>query len=202
MGEVISMDKRMEKLLKEAKKKEINGVPVEIEFTKDGKRMRCVAKSKSSGEQCRNWSEHGQKVCRFHGGKTPKKTEEQKAYLKGNVHRLTHGIYSNQLLTPEESDFYHDTMEAWTEEYGLDEANQLVLDRALKAYIKQCRKDIWEMQNEGGSMDKGVMIDNDAKFQKYIQMLGLDRKFNMTLQKEEKIVHDIASLLSGLAGEE
>ena len=32
---------------------------------------RCTARSKQSGERCRNWSAQGQKVCRFHGGGSP-----------------------------------------------------------------------------------------------------------------------------------
>jgi hypothetical protein len=189
---------RIDKLVKQAEKKVINGEPVSIEFSKKSGRMRCTAKSKHTGFQCKNWSEPNQKVCRFHGGLTRKKTEEEKEYLKGNKHALKHGLYSNHLLTPEEYDWYMETMEAWTEKYQLDEANQLLLDRALRTYIKQARKDALDMMDEGAALDKGVMIDHDTKFQKYIQMLGLDRKFNASLKKEEQIAHDLASILSNL----
>lgn len=187
---------RIDKLIKEAQKKTINGEPVKIEFSKSG-RMRCTAKSKQTGFQCRNWAEPGQKVCRFHGGKTPKKTEEQKEYLKGNIHRLTHGIYSNQLLTPEEYDFFVTTLERWTEQYDLDEPNQLLLASALRNFIKQCRKEQIEF-GEGQFLDKGVMIDPESKFLKYLDALGLTRKFNIQLKKEEQKVTDLATLLSGL----
>lgn len=188
---------RVDKLVKEAQKKMINGKPVEIEFSKNG-RMRCTAKSKQTGFQCKNWAEPGQKVCRFHGGKTPKKTEEQKQYLYGNIHRLTHGIYSNQFLTPEEYDFFVNVMEAWTEEYNLDTPNQLLLASALRNFIKQCRKEAHELGEGGFNLDKGVVLDPESKFMKYMEMLGLTRKFNIQLKKEEQKVQDLASLLSGL----
>jgi hypothetical protein len=185
---------RMEKVNNEVAKYE-----TKIEFAKTG-RQRCTAKSKSTQFQCKNWAEPNSTKCRFHGGKTPARREDQKLAMKGNTHALTHGIYSNQLLTPEEFDFYHNVMEMWTEEYKLDTPNQLLLDRALRNYIKQARKDTMDFENETGFNDKGVILDHDSKFQKYMQMLGLDRKFNMTLQKEEEKVADLASLLSGLVG--
>lgn len=180
-------------------KNEVAKYETQIEFAKSG-RQRCTAKSKSTEFQCKNWAEPNMTKCRFHGGKTPKKTEEQKLAMRGNTHALTHGIYSNQLLTPEEYDFYHNVMELWTEEYNLDTPNQLILDRALRNYIKQARKDTMDFLDEGGMNDKGVILDHDSKFQKYMQMLGLDRKFNITVKKEEQKVADLASLLSGLIG--
>lgn len=193
------MDK-VDKLIKKVEGKVINGQPVEIKFAKSSGRMRCTAKSKQTGFQCKNWAEPNQAVCRFHGGKTPRKTEEQKEYLKGNIHRLTHGIYSNQLLTPEEYDFFHNVMEAWTEEYNLDTPNQLLLANALRAYIKTCRKDAVDLA-EGNFNDRGVILDPESKFMKYMDMLGLTRKFNIQLKKEEQKVQDLASLLSGLVGD-
>jgi hypothetical protein len=181
-------------------KNEVAQYETKIEFAKSG-RQRCTAKSKSTQFQCKNWAEPNSTKCRFHGGKTPKKTDEQKALMKGNTHALTHGIYSNQLLTPEEYDFYHNVMEMWTEEYNLDTANQLLLDRALRNYIKQARKDAMDFMDESGMNDKGVILDHDSKFQKYMDMLGLSRKFTISLKKEEEKVADLASLLSGLMGD-
>ena len=34
--------------------------------------QRCTAKSKQSGERCKNWASVGMKVCHIHGGKTPR----------------------------------------------------------------------------------------------------------------------------------
>lgn len=189
-------EKRMEKLIREAQKKTINGQPVEIKFSSTG-RMRCTAKSKQTGFQCKNWAEPGQKVCRYHGGKSRKRTEEEKEYLKGNTHRLTHGLYSNQLLTPEEYDFFVETLEEWTEKYDLDEPNQLLLASALRNFIKQCRKEAIEL-GENNFLDKGVLLDPESKFMKYLDMLGLTRKFNLTLKKEEQKAQDLATLLSEL----
>jgi hypothetical protein len=179
-------------------KNEVEKYEPKIEYAKTTGRQRCTARSRQTGFQCKNWAEVEKTKCRFHGGRTPKRTDEQKLAMKGNTHALTHGIYSNQLLTPEESDFYHNVMELWTEEYQLDTPNQLLLDRALRNYIKQVRKDAMDFASDEGFNDKGVILDHDSKFQKYMQMLGLDRKMNITLQKEEKKVADLASLLSGL----
>lgn len=185
--------KNIEKAVEEFKPK--------IEHARTTGRLRCTAKSKQSGFQCKNWALEGKDKCKFHGGKsTGAKTKEGKEAVKLNA--LKHGIYTNKILTPEEYDWYVETMEAWTEEYKLDEPNQLVLDRALRNYLKQVRKDLEEFEN--GSMDneKGVMIDHDSKFLRYIQALGLDRKFNVNLKKEEKQTQDLASLLSGLLEKE
>lgn len=177
-------------------KNEVQKIETKIEFAKSG-RQRCTAKSKSTQFQCKNWAEPNHTKCRFHGGKTPKRREDQIEAMKGNTYALTHGIYSNQLLTPEEYDFYHNIMEMWTEEYKLDTANQLILDRALRNYIKQARKDAMDFM-DGGFNDKGVILDHDSKFQKYMDMLGMSRKFTVSLKKEEEKVADLASLLSGL----
>lgn len=178
-------------------KNEVAQYETKIEFAKSG-RQRCTAKSKSTQFQCKNWAEPGKTKCRFHGGKTPARTKEQREAMKGNTHALTHGIYSNQLLTPEEYDFYHNIMEMWTEEYKLDTPNQLLLDRALRNYIKSARKDAVDLTDDSGVNDRGVIIDNEGKFMKYMQMLGLDRKLNITMQKQEEQVADLAMLLSGL----
>ena len=34
--------------------------------------QQCTAKSKQSGERCKNWASRGMKVCHIHGGKTPR----------------------------------------------------------------------------------------------------------------------------------
>jgi phage terminase small subunit len=61
----------------------------------------CTAKSKRSGERCKNFCSAGKTVCRFHGGKSngaPKK----------NKNNLKHGAYesiSEQTMTPEEIEY-------------------------------------------------------------------------------------------------
>jgi len=179
-------------------KKATEQLEIKIEFAKTG-RQRCTAKSKQTGFQCKNWAMDGKTKCKYHGGATPPRTQEQKDAMKGNTYALKHGIYSNKLLTPEEHDWYEKTMKSWTEKYQLDEVNQLLLDRALRNYIRQARKELFEAEN-GMVDERGILIDNDSKFIKYISMLGLDRKFNMTLKKEEQKMADLASLLSGLLG--
>ena len=52
----------------------------------------CRAKSKRSGEQCKNYASKGYKVCRFHGARGGPKTVKGKE--KSRLARLTHGFYS------------------------------------------------------------------------------------------------------------
>lgn len=179
--------------------KKASDIEIKIEYARTTGRQRCTAKSKQTGEQCKNWAVEGKTKCRFHGGKTPPRTEEQKAKHRGNTYALKHGIYSNKLLTEEEKSFYYSKMEEWTKKYNLDEPNQLLLDRALRTYIKQARKDAYDLE-KGEFTERGVVLDNESKFQKYMDMLGLSRKFNLQLKQDEKVVHDLASLLSGIGG--
>jgi len=55
----------------------------------------CKAKSKQSGQQCKNYVTKGKLVCRFHGGKsTGAKTEEGKQRQK--MASWKHGCYSKE----------------------------------------------------------------------------------------------------------
>jgi len=55
----------------------------------------CVAKSKQSGKQCRNYASKGKRVCRIHGGRsTGAKTTEGKRRQK--LASWKHGGYSKE----------------------------------------------------------------------------------------------------------
>ena len=60
----------------------------------DGRR--CQAKSKQTGEQCKNWACKGKTKCKFHGGMTPKKTPEAIEAIKQM--NTKHGRYSLDVL--------------------------------------------------------------------------------------------------------
>ncbi len=58
----------------------------------------CTAKSKRSGERCRNHAVHGKTVCHIHGGKSS-------GAPKGNKNALTCGAYESislATMSPEE----------------------------------------------------------------------------------------------------
>lgn len=58
---------------------------------------RCAAKSKRSGQQCKNWAIRKKSTCRFHGGLScGPKTKKGKKILK-EAH-LKHGMYSKEVL--------------------------------------------------------------------------------------------------------
>ncbi len=72
--------------------------------------MRCSAKSKRSGEQCKSWAVRGKKVCRMHGAFAGAKTKEGRARQIQAVTK--HGFFSKE---------------------GKEEARQ------IREYIRQCK---------------------------------------------------------------
>lgn len=63
--------------------------------------QRCKAKSKRSGERCKNFAVKGCKVCRMHGAKGGPKTDEGKMRCKNAP--LKHGWYSSEALQERET---------------------------------------------------------------------------------------------------
>lgn len=56
---------------------------------------RCIAQSKRSGEQCKNWAVRKKTTCRFHGGKsTGPKTDAGKKKIR-TLH-YQHGLRSKE----------------------------------------------------------------------------------------------------------
>ncbi|WLR49579.1 HGGxSTG domain-containing protein (plasmid) [Halobacillus litoralis] len=162
--------------------------------------QQCTAKSKQTGEQCKNWAVSGNTKCRFHGGKsTGAKTNEGKEKVSMNA--LKHGLYAKRFMDEEEMEWYEKTMEYYTEKHDLDLEDQYMLDRALRNYIKSMRKEKYEYENGSVGDEKGVMIDHDQKFLKFMQELGLTRKFKMQQKSQEETKQDLAQLLSGLMGD-
>lgn len=56
-------------------------------------KKRCKAKSKQTGQRCKNWAKPGYDVCHYHGaggGAPPEK-------MKGNKNSLTHGLFAKYL---------------------------------------------------------------------------------------------------------
>ncbi len=58
--------------------------------------MRCHAKSKRSGEQCKSWAVKGKKVCRMHGAFAGIKTKEGR---QRQIKAVTkHGLFSREAI--------------------------------------------------------------------------------------------------------
>lgn len=78
----------------------------------------CQARSKRSGEQCGNYAISGRRVCKFHGGLTPKhntgpKTEEGR--LRQHMANWKHGMRSKEAIEE---------------------------NRKIREYIRQCKQAI------------------------------------------------------------
>jgi hypothetical protein len=158
----------------------------------------CGAIDRSKGKICSKPPVEGAKRCAQHGGlSTGATTEEGKQKALANLNpraRLVHGMYSAFVMTTDEQEFYTWFMNHYIETLDLDPMNILALDRALRNFILNQRKEIaeaGEIVDESNSYN-----DYDTKFMRYMQSLGLDRKF--TLSKEHKdntnSVTDIAML--------
>lgn len=159
----------------------------------------CGAINKSTGKICTKAPSEGSTNgrCDQHGGKsTGAITEEGKKIALSKLDpraNLIHGMYSRFTMTLQESDLYVSFMNWYLEEYDLDPANMLMLDRALRNFILNQRKEVAE---EGELLDESQSYnDYDTKFMRYIQALGLDRKFNVSKDhKDNKGGGDITML--------
>lgn len=137
--------------------------------------------------------------CAKHGGaSTGAVTEEGRQRALANLNpraRLIHGLYSRFVMTQEELDFYTAMMNHYIEKLDLDPANILLLDRALRNFILNQRKEIaeaYEIVDESQSYN-----DYDSKFLRYMQALALDRRFKESKDnKDNTAMIDLAVLLS------
>ena len=67
---------------------------------------RCNAKSKRTGNQCRQPVVAGSTKCRLHGGLSTGPKDPSK--LKGNLNAMKYGAYVNRLITPEEKEVFEE----------------------------------------------------------------------------------------------
>lgn len=114
--------------------------------------MQCAAKSKQSGQQCKNKAVDGKKVCRFHGGLSPGAP-------------IKHGRYSK--YAPEK---LRDKIEAFKEDDPLSLIDELATQRALMAdYLERLQllpgsipaDDIYRLMS--WMNDIGAMVDRMVK---------------------------------------
>ncbi|PEM30201.1 HGGxSTG domain-containing protein [Bacillus wiedmannii] len=149
-------------------------------------RIICGAVSKATGKICPNDPVEGSNRCAQHGGhSTGPVTEEGKQRGLANLHpmaNLIHGMNSRFVMTAEEQALYVGLMNVGIEKYQLDEFNIIILHRGLMNLILNERK---EIASAGEQIDESNSYnDYDTKFLRYMQALGLDRKFNES--KENK----------------
>jgi hypothetical protein len=146
----------------------------------------CGAIERNTGKICSKSPVEGAKRCLQHGGaSTGAVTEEGKARSLANLNpraNFVSGLYGRFVMTSEEALFYETMMNHYIEVADLDPANILLLDRAMRNFILNQRK---EIALEGEQIDESNSYnDYDTKFMRYMQALGLDRKFNVS--KEHK----------------
>ncbi|WP_176581340.1 HGGxSTG domain-containing protein [Bacillus thuringiensis] len=152
--------------------------PVKNELKKT--RIICGSIRADTGKICSEPPVEGAARCAMHGGlSTGPKTEEGKKAALANLNpmaALVHGLNSRFVMTVEEEALYSAMMNLGIEKFQLDEFNIIMLHRGLMALILNERKEIakaGEIIDESNSYN-----DYDSKFLKYMQALGLDRKFN------------------------
>jgi hypothetical protein len=142
----------------------------------------CGAIERSTGKICSKTPVEGAKRCLQHGGaSTGAVTEEGKQRSLANLNpraNFVSGLYGRFVMTSEEALFYETMMNHYIEELDLDPANILLLDRAMRNFILNQRKEIAEA---GEQIDESNSYnDYDTKFMRYMQALGMDRKFNVS----------------------
>ncbi|MCU5408014.1 hypothetical protein OCA16_26085 [Bacillus cereus] len=140
----------------------------------------CGAVRKDTGKICNLPPVEGAARCAMHGGhSTGPKTEEGRKAALANLNpmaALVHGLNSKFVFTVEEEMLYSAMMNLGIEKYNLDEFNTLILHRGLMNLILNERR---EIALAGEIVDEAqAMNDYDSKFLRYMQALGLDRKFN------------------------
>ena len=142
----------------------------------------CGAVRKDTGKICSSPPVEGAARCAMHGGhSTGPVTEEGKKNALANLNpmaALVHGLNSKFVFTVEEEALYSGLMNYAIEELQLDQVNIILMHRALMNLIKNERK---EIAQAGEILDESDSYqDFDSKFLKYVQALGMDRKFNMS----------------------
>jgi hypothetical protein len=147
----------------------------------------CGAISKETGRICSRPPVEGATRCAAHGGcstgaRTPEGKEKALANLNPRANFVT-GMYGQFVMSAEEDTFYETMMNHYIDELDLDPANILILDRALRNFILNQRKERVEAEEILNEIQ--FDIDYDSKFLKHMQALGLDRKFQLSVSNKE-----------------
>jgi len=122
----------------------------------------CTAKSKSTGERCKNPAAYGYSVCRLHGahppGKskggnpnirenhktlnTPEKCKERSERMKGNSLKKTHGLKETKIkFTDDEKLLYQAVIDSCQQDYPhlKNSTDEITLQMLAHAVVMQAR---------------------------------------------------------------
>lgn len=196
------MEQEAEKLMSEAEKinemvypKSRRTRALELKKKLGEVELICGAISKE-GKICTKPPVEGAKRCPQHGGlATGPKTEEGKQRALANLDpraHFIHGLYAHFIMSAEEKALYDTMMNHYIEVADLDPANIMMLDRALRNFILNQRKERAEAEEIVDETDS--YNDYDSKFMRYMQALGLDRKFNQSNTHKDNSQGGIAML--------
>lgn len=99
------------------------------------------------------------------------------------LHPKAQGVYmisvDRFIMTAAENSFYIDSMNTYIDEYNLDLVNIILLDRALRNFFMNSRK---EIARAGETVPESRSNqDFDTKSLRYFQALGFDRKFTQSI---------------------
>lgn len=192
-GHVKNVKHQAEKLAEQAL--EVNNMKYEKSRKKKAEELRkelakvetiCGAIERATGKICTKAPVEDAKRCLQHGGaSTGAVTPEGKAVSYANLNpraNFVAGLYGRFVMTYEEKEFYEVMMNYYIDTFDLDPANILMMDRAMRNFILNQRK---EIADAGESIDESNSYnDYDMKFMRYMQALGLDRKF--VVQEDNK----------------
>lgn len=106
---------------------------------------------------------------------------------QSKLHPKAYQVYAINMerfrFTAAENIFYIDTMNEYINEYNLDTVNIILLDRALRNFFMNGRKEMAQA-NETVPESRSNQ-DFDTKALRYFQALGFDRKFTQSVNNSE-----------------
>ncbi len=148
------------------------------EFTPENEQRRCKAKSKTTGQRCKNFVVPGYKVCRFHGANP----NNHGGAPKGNKNALKTGekeVIWYDKLTPEEKELYH----------GIDTDNIQQLDEEIRLLSIRERRMLERIQDvlDGWEEDKEESIVEAVPSVKPIVVYNEDGTFTV----EKETIHEM-----------
>ena len=113
-------------------------------------KVRCKAKSRTTGEQCRRWSAPGYNVCYYHGA-NPK---NHGGAPRNNKNAVKHGAYVNRLLDEDEEAIFQEYYESLREEFELADPSERELAQKAGLYYVRLLRAL-----KGGSAEDIYKID-------------------------------------------